>query len=242
MKSRKKKTLKHRLTAIALMTILALNSLFSHRYDSYFMSKSVKLVSDRGSCSGQQVTAASGSIYILTAAHCLILARDGSITALTEDGRRMQRRVIAEDINSDLALLEGVPLMPGLEIADKVSRGDHVRTYTHGSGFPTYKTEGQIIDEKQVQVLQEITQGELTVKCDMPKNKKLELDTAFGKFKACIIDTMGIVTDARIVPGSSGGMVVSDSGKLVGVVSAGNDAGFGFLVDLKDIQNFLSNY
>jgi S1-C subfamily serine protease len=57
----------------------------------------------------------------------------------------------------------------------------------------------------------------------------------------CFLKVVEVATTAKVVPGSSGGMVVDDVGDLIGVVSASN-GDFGFLVRLQDIKNFLAKY
>lgn len=228
------------LAAIAAIPLLAPHP----RSDKNLMSNTVRLVG-KGSCSGEQVQAPSGKKYILTAAHCRILADNfGEMMVVTEDGRVLQRRVIAEDKKSDLLLIEEVPGLDGLEIADSVRKTEHVRTFTHGAGLDTYKTEGQLIQEMKIDILLGfISTPEQEKACESaPKTKVAEI-TVFDitLLKACILSVVEAASTAMTVPGSSGGMVVNDTGELVGVVSAGGDA-FSFFVTLKDIKAFLANY
>lgn len=227
---------------VAAITSLILNSCGSPS-DAYLKSRVVKLVSDKGSCSGEQIRAPSGVDYILTAGHCNVLEQaDHTITAITEDGRQLRRRVVAEDMNSDLLLLEGIPHMRGLDIASTAQGDQHVRTFTHGAGFSTYKTDGQLIEEKHVQILESFANsGEELGECVGKKHTIVDVPTIFGDVKACLLELDEMASTAFIVPGSSGGLVVNDSGDLVGVVSAGG-GGFGYFALLRDIHSFLRNY
>jgi secreted trypsin-like serine protease len=224
---------------IKLLTVLVLiGMLLNIKTDKWIQGRTVQLTNGHGSCSGEQVTAPSGSTYILTAAHCLSIKDDNDTMLVTlENGDQLRRRVIAEDPKSDLLLLEGVPNMSGLKIASSIKRQEHVNTFTHGFAFKTYKTEGQIIDERMsvVQV------NDILCTSNMPKYKKMSVPTIFGMMDLCAMATIDSVTTAMTVPGSSGGMVVNDSGELVGVVSAG-DGAFGYLVTLSDIKNFIKGY
>jgi len=236
--------MKHKLKYLvfALLAILAAHTLTGGKREGYFYSRSVKLLGGGHQCSGEQVRGPSGVSYILTAAHCAKLAdAQGNIEVIKEDGDKISRKIITEDPSSDLLLLEGLPGVAGLDIATSLKPHERVRTYTHGHGMDTYRTDGMIIQNIRIQAgVSEITTDQEELACNnLPKYKVVELDnTPFGPLKACILDVEETLTTAMIQPGSSGGMVVNESGELVGVVSVG-DGAYGGLVELKDIKNFL---
>lgn len=157
--------------------------------------------------------------------------------ATTEDGRSLQRKIIAEDPDSDLILLEGIPAMRGIDIAKYAIRQEHVRTFTHGNRFSTYRTEGLLIDYTTV----EAQVADAACELGFPKYRWIVGNSFFGEMKLCVLTETAMASDALTVPGSSGGMVVNDSGQLVGVVSAGG-RGFSFFVSAYDINHFLKNY
>ena len=228
---------------LAAVAIMASMSAHKERLDSYVKSRVVQIVNERGSCSGEQIRTASGMDYVLTAAHCKILSKEGSYTVISEDGKKMERKEIAEDGYSDLLLLEGMPGMKGLEIAKYSYPGEHVRTQTHGHAFKTYKTEGVLIQDTIMQIpLFEASAPEDYEKCTrMPKYEVIPMDTFFGPMPVCALSVYETVMTAFIAPGSSGGPVVDDDGKLVGVVSATGD-NYGFIVPTAAIHKFIDNY
>lgn len=232
------------LTFIAILSVAAA-IIAGGRSEDSIRSTVMQLTSDKGSCSGEQIKAPSGVNYVLTAAHCAGLAVDGSILVHTEDGRQLLRKVLAEDPNSDLLLLEGVPGIDGLDVAGSSRRGQSIRTFTHGLAFPTYRTEGVLIADKEIQFVVgggPLASAEEEAKCaSMAKNSVIAIDTFFGELKLCILTSTEMATTAFIQHGSSGGPVVDSSGALIGVVSAGGD-GYGFLVTLRDIKRFVGNY
>lgn len=229
--------------AIALIAFGILSIIPTSPSDHSLKSRVVKLTSERGVCSGEQVKAPSGVSYVLTAAHCGSLAVDGQITVTTEDGRKLPRRIIAEDDLNDLLLLEGVPGMDGIEVAASTLKSESIRTFTHGRGFKTYKTRGELVEKKRVQIpVDTAVTKEDEKKCSgKAKFKVVDMNLGFWVMRMCVMDVELTVTTATIVPGSSGGMVVNDAGELVGVVSAG-DGVFGYLVPVDDINRFISNY
>jgi hypothetical protein len=237
----KKSKSKHSFKAACAAILIAL-SLFcaTHKSEKYLMNRSIKLIGNQHACSGEQVRAPSGEDYILTAAHCKVLATNGLIEAITEDGRHQFRYIIDEDKESDLLLLQGIPGLIGLDIAESVYRNDEVRTFTHGQALDTYKTTGVLIQDTTITIPLKFiqTQEELGECLSMPKYKVIDLFI----FKACALSVEETATTALIRPGSSGGMVLNSKGQLVGVVSAGEPGGFGYLVRLEDIQRFLGNY
>ncbi len=237
MKKPKKNKQKKRI-AIAIIAALCISH-FARHSDSWIRDRVVKLVSPEGSCSGEQVRATSGTDYILTAGHCRGLEVNGSIEAITESGKHIMRRVVAEDTKSDLLLLEGLPGLKGLSIAASSAPKDEIRTFTHGHGMDTYKTEGALIQDEQIMIpLSMISSEEEAAKC--VGDKFAVVPTLFGAY--CVIKVTETVTTAMIIPGSSGGPCVDGSGELVGVASATDGRGLNYLVRLSDIKAFLASY
>lgn len=229
---------------LALIVLCAMSSACARTSSNeYVRFRSVKLKGvEGGSCSGEQVTAPSGRMYILSAGHCKDLrGAKNSITVETEDGKSLERAIVAEDTKSDLLLLEGLPKMQGLMVADKYTLPQHVRTFTHGAGLPTYETEGVLVGRARQLIMLGFIGSTYEGDCRGPKYRIMSLETSYGEMSACVLDVMQMVSTAMVVPGSSGGMVVDDNGQLIGVVSA-TDGKFSYLVSLQDIQSFVSAY
>lgn len=235
-----KKVYKH---LLVLAIIFGMAKMYMFKSESYLRDRAVVLSSSQGLCSGEQVRAPSGQDYILTAGHCKDIAANGSMMVTDSHGNVTERKVIAEDPASDLLLLEGLPGLRGLDIAAYEYGTEHVRTFTHGGRMATYKTEGELIQKTQVQfMLDVIDSPEKEAACKIaPKYQAVKVDTFFGEVELCIVQADEMASTAQIMPGSSGGMVVDDSGDLVGVASC-TGKGFNFFVTLSDIRSFLSGY
>jgi len=220
-----------------LLVLLAIAS--CGKSDRYIRNNVVMLKSEKGQCSGIQVKGPSGTPYILTAGHCSHLAKDGSMTVITEDKRHLSRRVIEEDANSDLLLLEGLPDENGLGIALKSERFEGVRTFTHGRGHDTYQTTGVIVEDAVVNSPPSIVKSQEEYDSCVHQSKYMFLP--IGNTGMCFMLVKETVITAEIVPGSSGGAVVNAKGQLVGIASM-TGGGFHYMVRLSDIQTFLANY
>lgn len=211
------------------------------RSDSDIRDNVVMLRNAQGmQCSGIQVKAPSGKPYILSAGHCKPIAdADGQITVITEDHKTIKRHVIAEDMWSDLLLIEGLPTRDALSIASSTRRFAEVRTFTHGAGHDTYQTKGVIVDDHLSQAMMSFIENEKErAACTAsPKNKVYTI--IFGD--VCVLSVLETTATATIVPGSSGGALVDSRGDLVGIASM-TDGNFGYFVRLKDVKQFLQGY
>jgi S1-C subfamily serine protease len=225
--------------AALLVAIVYVHNSTMKADDSYIRQRVVKLMSPEGSCSGIVIEAPkSHKSYTLSAGHCMILVKSGKVTAQLEDGTKTTLDFIAEDAASDLMLLSAPADSQGIEIADRLSIHQAVHTLTHGGGAPTYRTDGEAmgISEAKVPMFDIITDAD-KVKCSA--QIKLQVAQEMG-MEYCIMDLDMMVTSAAIIPGSSGGAVVNDSGRLVGIVSAYNGK-FSMIVLLSDIERFLKD-
>lgn len=242
MKKLQKKTTSKIKKAISILIVAAATAYAMSAPSEYSLrNRVVKLVGNGAACSGEQIRTASGKDYILTAGHCKLLSVDGSIDAIKEDGSTFSAHVIAEDPNSDLLLLEGLPNVKGIAIATSYSKGQEVRTFTHPRGVATVKSEGELIEVDEIP----IPMPPEACASGLAKYKMLNISLSLGEIsidlQQCVMSVKEIASSAAIQAGSSGGMVVDTAGKLVAVVSAGGQ-GFSWFVTLTDIQSFLRAY
>lgn len=231
-----------RIVAAITLPIIAFGAaVAAPKSDNYIRHRIVRLYSEHGMCSGEQIRTPSGKDLIISAAHCLPLAdQNGIFHVKDEDGALYDRKLIAEDMHSDLIVLEGLPHLHGLRIGKHSERFEHVRTFSHGANMDTYTTEGVIVQDLKVQVALGLALMPEEQKACLSKPKN-SLGYIMGIFPVCVLDVIETVMTAKIVPGSSGGATVNDRGDLIGVNSASDGNQFSMIVTLGDIQRFLSD-
>lgn len=105
-----------------------------------------------GTCTGVQIKAPSGKVYIITAKHCnALLDTSKSVIAMHENGRPKRVYLVKTSLRTDLMLL--TPLSDkSIDIADDAKIHDKIHTITHGMGLTAHRTDGEIIDIKPITV------------------------------------------------------------------------------------------
>lgn len=186
---------------------------------------------------GFAVQAPSGKTYILTNAH-ICLGIDKPMIVNFKQNRKVPLRVIEVSRETDLCLVESVGNLKPLKLASNLEIGDNIGIVGHPSLMDLTLTRGDFIEYTDVgmPVPQQF--------CDRAKEEGgpfFEIDNPF--FPCVGIVKHAAQTTVVILPGNSGSPAVNMFGNLVGVAFAGrSDVGWGVIVPVEDVRNFLKPY
>lgn len=223
--------MKYILGLLVLVYIFAGMKFREEASDAYVRDRVFLLTSSNGGqCTGIQVLGSkSHKPIMLTAAHCKGILVDNKMIA--RDEKKVDRVIefIEEDPNSDLMILTAAT-SDVISLGDSLQLHDLVHTLTHGHGLPTYRTDGEVLDEESPHM--PLPEAD-PFTCDKMSKYVVEMFT-------CVLVKQETVSTAKVIPGSSGGPFLDEKGHLVGIVS-GTDNITSIFVPLKDIQAFLKD-
>ena len=223
---------------------------FSDFHHSYIRnkvgSKVVKIVNpNKGGGTGFHVKAKSGQTYILTNAHICEMSENGEPLQVTLEGSKqpMDRKIIFVSKKHDMCLMEAIPGVEGLSLANNVDIGDKITVVGHPNLRPLILSEGELIDkDSETQIVKYIIETEEQQnKCE---GKIATFMGFFGPVTVCLQADQAYQVAAITYPGNSGSPVVNKFGNVIGLLYAGrgnivNDA---YLVKLEYLKELLELY
>ena len=199
----------------------------------------LKLYGKRGGGTGFHVTAPSGKNYILTNAHVCELHTDHFLKADSKAlNRKVKRRIIEIYDEHDLCLVEGIENVKAIKVADVLTEGESTFLIGHPKLRPLTVTRGEYIYNTTISIY--YCNGYPVRTTKLTKEFNLFKDLTSGCLKAR--NANSITNYSK--PGASGSPIVNRSGKLVGVLFAGNmfDSNDSYAVPLTVVKEFLKAY
>lgn len=242
-KKRIKEIARKALTMMFVMTLIATATLSYQeiqfkKSDEYLRQRVVKLVGNRGSCSGIQVKVPSGRVVTLSAAHCQDITSENKITAISDNGDKTILTIIKADRSIDLMVLTAGD-NSSIDVADSISMHEKVHTMTHGNGLMSHRSDGELLDLVTVRMALFGIGDEKDMRECIKIKGKVNIDIFSGLI--CIADLDLILSTARVRHGSSGGAVVNENNELVGIVSATDSDDIAGFVPLHKIHEYIKD-
>lgn len=186
-----------------------------------------------GGGTGFAVQTPHGQTLTLTNSH--ICAMGDNIYAKLREDRYFPLHKLEVSQKTDLCLLEGVPGLSGIKVADDVYIGQELGLVGHPELMPLTLSKGELIGYDNRQVVMDF-QG-----CKEENEQYKTVITIFGPL--CVRTVYSGLTTIVALPGNSGSPTVDFMGHLVGVLFAGGgEASWGLIIPLKDVKEFLRDY
>jgi hypothetical protein len=233
------------LLLISLMVLTSLKAPELHKtWLRHKLSGEVVMITNKtlnSGGSGVHVKLPSGEVAILTNGHvCAIKDSENMLWVSQEGNDAIPRRVIQISDYTDLCLVQPLPGHNGLRVGYGPYLGEHLYTMGHPHLLPNTLLEGDILGQSNIGIIDHFSQDD----CDLPKNKKGDVSLGlFGSIPVCYLYIPAYSSTITSLPGSSGSPAVDASGRLQGLIFAGDTAAnWGFLVTNEDIRTFLRNY
>jgi S1-C subfamily serine protease len=256
-----KKVFKSSLKALIILLTVSFISIKGPEMHNAFLREKVgsKVYLIKGKMSGGGGTgfaleAPSGQTYIVTNSHvcegALTQSEDKTSLIVADDnGRIMRRRILEISDRTDLCLLEGIPGISGLSIADEgPSLGETQYAVGHPLLRPLSISGGEIVGRQNVEILDFPIETEQDLaRCSLPKNEVREIVLDFFgseiRLRACIVVTKGAYMSTIVIfPGNSGSPIVDYTGDVAGVAFASDGTHYAAIVSISDLKRFISHY
>jgi len=211
-------------------------------HDSYLRNKVgsqvVMLTNEENNSGGTgfAIRTPNNQVLTLTNAHvCALQNSKGEVFAGVSESRRIPLHVKEISKTSDLCLLEGIARMDGLSLASSVEKGDELDLVGHPHLMPLTLSKGSLIGYANVIV--GLSEGE----CEKEEGMMKTVIGFWGPI--CTEQFVAGLTNVPSLPGNSGSPMVNWKGDVIGVLFAGDDeAHWGIIVKLSDVQEFLKDY
>jgi len=178
----------------------------------------------------------SGEVLTLTNAHVCGLEEDGQIYA--RSGRKkLPMTVFEKSDKADLCLLNGIPNMDGLKLANSVRIGQELAVVGHPALMPLALSRGNLLGYEKIIVL--VSMEPCEKEGGMYKNEM----TMIGP--VCTEQFDAGLTTIVVLGGNSGSPVVDFFGNVTGVLFASpgpEGANWGIIVPLAAVKDFIKEY
>jgi S1-C subfamily serine protease len=194
----------------------------------------VQILSEHGGGgTGFVVKAPSGQKYTITNQH-VCEAVGSTPWAKKPNGTLVKIQVIEIYDQNDLCLLSAVPGLPALSISNDLNApNDDVYIVGNPLLVGSVITKGKIVGKQLILIPYLATDNKCLDNVD---------PIPFFHYLVCTHKRASYMVTAKAAPGNSGSPTVNNFGRVVGVLFAGNQYGYSYIVPVKYINNLLKGY
>lgn len=196
----------------------------------------VQLYGEKGTGSGSHVVFNDKTVILTNRHVCELADSKGNIEVERVDGSRIKRKVIKKDSKHDLCIVEAIPNVEGLSLANSMDIGETIYTLGHPRGDKLNVASGEYFANETIQLEKGFEED------GSCKGKIEKIDFFFLQIDLCTDFFESVQFSTPTYPGNSGSPIVNKYGNLVAVVFAGNPQveNMGFGVPLSYVKDFLS--
>ena len=191
---------------------------------------------------GFAVKTEDGVRYTLSNAHVCEIGQKRGFMLAKKGNLSTRLRIIAISDNSDLCLLEALPGLEGLELAEEVSMFEGVYLVGHPLLMPISITAGWVRGRGVFGISYCNVMRNNTNFPRIIRPQENDVDDIINMFDSCVKMRAAIITNNFSRPGNSGSAVLNDDGDVVGVLFAGDSEGTSLMVPLSEVKTFLTGY
>jgi S1-C subfamily serine protease len=194
-----------------------------------------------GGGTGFSVKAPNGDKFIITNAHVCDMYKGKMAVIQLPNGELVFRNILKISPDTDLCLIENVNYLPSLSLAKETYVGQIIAIVGHPELLPLSISYGDMLMKIDQQIFLGVIGENITKEqCSQPKNKIVNAQSIWGPVDICLEVVPAYITTAFSLPGNSGSPVVDWTGKVTGVLFAGNDdTHWGLVIPLEDLRRFL---
>lgn len=233
---------KHWLEAVKIVLGLLSIALLSDKLTSMYLLTQAKesvvfIHIGHGGGTGFVVKGESAEPVLVTNSHVCNGQEWVDVNRLWEE-RQHKLKVLQDDSEHDLCIVEAPANVPALSLAPKARKGEYAMVFGHPGLKDLVASPGRVSSRMDIEISIPLKDGQCNGKI---KEVEQVLGPLLLKQEVCIKTQDALSITNKVEPGNSGSPVLNKWGEVIGVVFAG-DGRMNFAVPLEYLRALLQKY